>query len=83
MHYNVGADLFTYVAESSRPVFAVHDGFIEAPTASGLGFEIDEDKVRKADFLKLDGDNGGTPDGARRAWRNAMFTGPDGSLCEW
>ena len=82
MHYNVGADLLTYVAPASLPVFAVRNGFIEAPTAPGIGFDIDEDKVRKADELapkkKLLGDEPPV-----KVWRNARFTGPDGALREW
>src|ERR1700712_2933487 len=52
MHYNVGADLLTYVKPSSLSVFGVKAGYIEAPTAPGLGFEVDEDKVRSMDLLK-------------------------------
>lgn len=85
MHYNVGADLYTYVKSSSLSVFAVKDGYIEAPTAPGLGFEVDEEKVRSMDELRqrksineLDMGKEGT-----KAWRNAMFTGPDGALREW
>ena len=91
MHYNVGADLFTYVAPSSHSVFAVQDGFIEATTLPGIGFEVDEAKVREADHLakiakgegKGKGEGGQGRDGGIKAWRNAVWKGPDGSLREW
>ncbi|KZV66000.1 enolase C-terminal domain-like protein [Peniophora sp. CONT] len=71
MHYNQGADLFTYLADSS--VFAIKDGCIEALTGPGLGISIDEGKVREAaqQYIK------------EKAWRNTTFIGPDGSLREW
>lgn len=82
MHYNVGADLFTYVTPSSHAVFAVKEGFIEATTAPGIGFEVDEVKVREADHLAkiAKGEEGA---GGIKAWRNAVWKGPDGSLREW
>lgn len=81
MHYNIGADLLTYLTPASRPVFDVKNGFIEALTGAGLGIEVDEEKVRKADLLG--GKGCGGKEGTGEAWRNAMFKGPDGALREW
>ncbi|KAI0074077.1 enolase C-terminal domain-like protein [Panus rudis PR-1116 ss-1] len=71
IHYNQGADLFTYLVDSS--VFAVKDGYVNALEGPGLGIQINEELVREAakTYAK------DTP------WRNEVWTGPDGSLREW
>ncbi|VDB91240.1 unnamed protein product [Peniophora sp. CBMAI 1063] len=71
IHYNQGADLFTYLSDSS--VFAIKAGYVEALTGPGLGISIDENKVREAALRHAN----------EKAWRNATFIGPDGSLREW
>lgn len=71
MHYNVGADLFTYM--KNKEVFQVVDGAIPLMTGVGLGVELDEELIRKeaAEAAKLD------------PWINPLFRGDDGSIREW
>jgi len=71
MHYNEGADLLTYVTDPS--IFEIKDGYVEIPKGTGLGVSINEQMVR--DFA--------THYEGEKAWRNAVWTGPDGSLREW
>ncbi|ROS38685.1 galactonate dehydratase [Amycolatopsis thermoflava] len=68
IHYNAGAEPLDYLADV-RP-FAFHDGAIRRWDAPGLGVEIDEDAVRKADAV-----------GHR--WRPPVWRHPDGSFAEW
>jgi galactonate dehydratase len=71
MHYNVGADLFTYM--KNPEVFKVVDGSIQLMTGVGLGVELDEEMIRKeaAEAAKID------------PWINPLFRGDDGSVREW
>ncbi|OBZ67850.1 D-galactonate dehydratase [Grifola frondosa] len=71
MHYNEGADLLTYLMEPS--VFAIKDGYVEALEAPGLGIKVNEAMVRET-AARCTND---------KAWRNAVWKGPDGSLREW
>lgn len=68
IHYNVGADLFTYcrTKEQLSPI----DGYLDIPTGPGLGVDIDEDSVRESDK-------------DRHRWRNPVWTLADGSFAEW
>ena len=71
MHYNTEAgehDLTSYLKDGS--VFNVTDGYVRAPTAVGLGIEIDEAQVRKV---------------AEKAqpWLPKEFYGVDGGIREW
>jgi galactonate dehydratase len=68
IHYNVGADLYTYVKDKA-PLTAI-DGYLPIPTGPGLGIEIDEDKVRAS------------AKEAHR-WRNPVWRQHDGSFAEW
>jgi galactonate dehydratase len=68
IHYNVGADLYTYCKDKS-PLTAV-DGYLPIPTGPGLGIEIDEDAVRES------------AKEAHR-WRNPVWRQHDGSFAEW
>ena len=68
IHYNVGGDLFTYVADPA-PLTPV-DGFLPIPAGPGLGVDIDEEKVRAAHA-------------ERHGWRNPIWRGRDGSFAEW
>jgi galactonate dehydratase len=68
IHYNVHSDLLDYLLDTS--VFRFDDGFIARPLGPGLGVEIDEQAVRRADALS-------TP------WRTPTWTLPDGSYAEW
>ncbi|CAE6487216.1 unnamed protein product [Rhizoctonia solani] len=71
MHYNQGADLFTYMLNPE--VFSVKDGHVEALAGPGLGININEKLVREASEKYLH----------EKAWRNATWRGEDGSLREW
>ncbi|HEX8642786.1 MAG TPA: galactonate dehydratase [Allosphingosinicella sp.] len=68
IHYNVGADLFTYLKDPAAltPVA----GNLPIPAGPGLGIEIDEAAVRAA------GKEG-------HRWRNPIFRNNDGSFAEW
>jgi galactonate dehydratase len=68
IHYNVGADLYTYVKDKT-PLTAV-DGYLPIPTAPGLGIEIDEDAVRESAKQS-------------HRWRNPIWRQHDGSFAEW
>ncbi|MBV9931488.1 MAG: galactonate dehydratase [Alphaproteobacteria bacterium] len=68
IHYNVGADLYTYLKDNT-PLTPV-DGYLPIPTGPGLGIEIDEDKVRES------------AKEAHR-WRNPVWRQHDGSFAEW
>ena len=68
IHYNVGADLFTYCIdkEALTPV----EGNLPIPTGPGLGIEIDEAAVRESHK-------------DRHRWRNPIFRTSDGNFAEW
>jgi galactonate dehydratase len=68
IHYNVGADLFSYC--SQREQLEPTDGYLGIPTGPGLGVNIDEDAVRKSDK-------------DRHRWRNPIWRLADGSFAEW
>ncbi|RDX51831.1 enolase C-terminal domain-like protein [Lentinus brumalis] len=71
MHYNEGADLLTYLVDPL--VFEIVNGYVKALTGPGLGIEINEALVRETAAKYVD----------EKAWRNAVWTGPDGALREW
>ena len=68
IHYNVGADLYSYCNDRS-PRTAV-DGFLPIPTGPGLGVVIDEEAVRESHK-------------ERHRWRNPIWRQKDGSFAEW
>ena len=68
IHYNVGADLFSYCRQKAQ--LTPSDGYLTIPTDPGLGVDIDEDVVRESDK-------------DRHRWRNPVWTLPDGSFAEW
>lgn len=68
IHYNVEADVLEYLADTS--VFTFHDGFIDRLTGPGLGIEIDEDAVRRADVVG-------------HHWRGPVWRYSDGGFSEW
>lgn len=68
IHYNLGSDLYTYLLEPD--VLTPKAGYLEIPTAPGLGIVIDEERVREVSS---------TP----HRWRNPLWRLPDGSLSEW
>ena len=68
IHYNTTADLLDYLADPS--VFRYENGYVNLPTAPGLGIEINEEKVRAASDHGL-------------RWRNPGMRRRDGSVGEW
>lgn len=68
IHYNTGAELLDYVV--NREVFRFHDGHFARPAGPGLGVEVDEAAVRRADDSAPD-------------WRGPVWRHPDGSFAEW
>jgi galactonate dehydratase len=69
IHYNSGtAELLDYLVDPS--VFRFDAGHIRRPLGPGLGIEVDERAVRRAD--------GSAPD-----WRGPLWRHTDGSFAEW
>ena len=68
IHYNVGADLFSYC--SDKVALTPVDGFLPIPEGPGLGVNIDEDVVRESHK-------------DRHRWRNPVWRLADGSFAEW
>ncbi|MDT0447134.1 galactonate dehydratase [Streptomyces johnsoniae] len=68
IHYNKGAEVLDYVV--GPEVFRFDEGHIRRPLGPGLGIEVDEQAVRRAD--------GSAPD-----WRSPVWRHTDGSFAEW
>jgi len=68
IHYNVGADLFSYC--SDKAALTPVDGFLPIPEGPGLGVNVDEDAIRESH-----------KDAHR--WRNPVWRLADGSFAEW
>ena len=68
LHYNGQNQLLDYLVNPD--VFRFVDGHASLPSGPGLGIEIDEAAVRRADEI-----------GHR--WRNPVWRAPDGSFREW
>lgn len=68
IHYNVGADLLTYI--TNKDALSPVDGHLALPEEPGLGVTIDEAAVRAA-----------AKDGHR--WRNPVWRHADGGFAEW
>ena len=68
IHYNTSADLLDYLADPS--VFRYENGYVNLPTAPGLGIELNEEKIRAASNHDL-------------RWRNPSLRRQDGSVGEW
>jgi galactonate dehydratase len=76
IHYNTafegGAfDITSYIKDPN--VWNVERGFIDVPTGSGLGVDIDEEFVRRVAGIE----------GSVKSWRSPEFVGIDGGLREW
>ncbi|MGW3961907.1 galactonate dehydratase [Amycolatopsis sp. NPDC005003] len=67
MHYHEGRE-HTYLADPS--VFAFQDGYAARPLGPGLGIEVDEAAVRRADEVG-------------HTWRSPVWRHDDGSFAEW
>ncbi len=68
IHYNVGADLLTYITD--KAVLSPVDGHLPIPEGPGLGVAIDEAAVREAAK-------------AGHRWRNPVWRYTDGGFAEW
>ncbi len=68
IHYNVGADLFSYCRHKDQ--LNPSDGYLTIPTDPGLGIDIDEDVVRELHKES-------------HRWRNPVWRNQDGSFAEW
>lgn len=68
IHYNEGAEVLDYVADSAPLEFV--DGGFQRLTGPGLGIEIDEAAVRNAASRW-------------EAWQNPIWRHADGSVAEW
>ncbi|KZT25655.1 enolase C-terminal domain-like protein [Neolentinus lepideus HHB14362 ss-1] len=71
IHYNKGADLYTYLVDPS--VFLVKDGYVEALQGPGLGIQINEELVRETSAKYI----------TEKPWRGEVWRGEDGCLREW
>ena len=68
IHYNRDAELLDYVLD--RAPFAFPDGYVRVTDAPGLGVDIDEAQVRRADAVG-------------HHWRPPRWRHEDGSFAEW
>ena len=68
IHYNVGADLYSYCTDPAPLTPA--DGYLPIPTGPGLGVVVNEDAVREAHKES-------------HRWRNPIWRQRDGSFAEW
>jgi galactonate dehydratase len=68
IHYNVGADLLTFVTD--KAVLTPVKGYLPIPSGPGLGVTIDEAAVREAHK-------------DRHRWRNPVWRTADGNFAEW
>jgi galactonate dehydratase len=68
IHYNRDADVLDYLVDTD--VFRFVDGYCERLSGPGLGVEIDEAAVRRADAVAVN-------------WRGPVWRHSDGSLAEW
>ena len=68
IHYNTSNDLLDYLQDAS--VFKYDNGFVNIPSAPGLGITINEEKV--IEMAKI-GHN----------WKNPLWFHEDGGVAEW
>ncbi|GAB3974775.1 galactonate dehydratase [Plantactinospora veratri] len=68
IHYNADAEVLDYLVD--RAPFGFADGYIARLTGPGLGIQIDENAVRRADQRG-------------HSWRGPVWRHPDGSFAEW
>ena len=68
IHYNQGNDLLDCISDKS--VFAYQEGYVQIPSAPGLGITINEAFVREK---AKEGHN----------WKNPVWRHGDGSVAEW
>ncbi|MGN9906550.1 galactonate dehydratase [Phytohabitans sp. LJ34] len=68
IHYNGGTELLDYLVDPAP--LRIVDGHIARLDAPGLGIDVDEEAVRRADRTG-------------HAWRNPVWRQDDGSFAEW
>ncbi|WP_232687113.1 galactonate dehydratase [Halobacterium zhouii] len=68
IHYNDTNDVLDYLVDDG--VFEYRDGYVDIPTAPGLGIEIDEEYVRERAEQDVN-------------WHNPVWRHDDGSVAEW
>lgn len=68
IHYNLNSDLHTYLVQPE--VLVPQGGYLEIPTSSGLGVEINEALVREVSRKP-------------HRWRNPIWRSDDGGFAEW
>jgi len=68
LHYNRGNEMFDYLVDPEP--LRVRDGHIAGLTGPGLGIEVNEAAVRRADEVG-------------HQWRNPVWLHEDGSFAEW
>lgn len=68
IHYNNGAEVLDYVVDPE--VFRFDEGHLRRPLRPGLGIDVDEQAVRRAD-------------GSAADWRSPLWRHADGSFAEW
>ena len=68
IHYNQGSDLMDYLKDSTP--FKYRDGYIDPPTAPGLGVTVDEEKLSAMAKEGMD-------------WKNPVWRNADGTIAEW
>lgn len=68
IHYNKGNDILDYLVDPE--VFKYENGFVDIPKGSGLGIEINEERVIQASKESHN-------------WKNPIWRHEDGSVAEW
>ncbi len=68
IHYNQGAEVLDYLAD--RSIYQYKDGFVELNTRAGLGVEMDEEYIKRAEKNCV-------------TWKNPVWRNYDGTVAEW
>ena len=68
IHYNHTSDVLDYLAD--RDVFEYHDGYVDVPSAPGLGIDLDEAYIEQQSERTVN-------------WHNPIWRHDDGSVAEW
>ncbi|MCP3028577.1 galactonate dehydratase [Halobacillus sp. A5] len=68
IHYNKGSDLLDYLVDPE--VFRYQSGAVTMPVGSGLGIEINEERVKEASK-------------EAHQWKNPIWRNADGTVAEW
>lgn len=68
IHYNQGFDLLDFV--KNKEIFQYKDSYVQLPKGSGLGIDMDEDKIKEVAQEGL-------------VWSNPAWKNYDGTIAEW